>query len=109
MDCGAAWSDRADAGGEGRLDAWRREKTLTRVKAGDGRSDSRPGELVVHADAQDVVGDVRAEARDQRAAARRHDRRDERARHGAEIDIQVLDLGAPSSGDDAFEAGADGP
>jgi hypothetical protein len=64
---------------------------------------------VVQADAQNVVGDVRAVIAGEQAAAATGDRRDEGARDVAEIDIEVFELGGSVAADNALDTGADGP
>jgi hypothetical protein len=64
---------------------------------------------VVQADAQNVVGDVRAVIAGEQADAATGDRRDEGARDVAEIDIEVFELGGSVAADNALDTGADGP
>src|SRR5882762_5124962 len=71
---------------------------------------ARSVELVVQADPQDVIGDLRAEVAHHEAAAERGDRRDERAAvDRAEVDVEIFDLAGPVAAKAAFEAGANGP
>src|SRR3984957_20044404 len=69
----------------------------------------RAGELVVDADAQDIVGDVRAVAAGGERSARSNKRRCERAGYIAKVDIKVLELGGPVAADHAFHTRTDSP
>src|SRR5579871_174734 len=71
--------------------------------------DDRAAELVVHADAKDVVGDVRIVAQRRKGAAWRDDRRYEGARNASKIHVEIFELRGPIAADDAFDAGSHGP
>src|SRR5579871_2824719 len=82
---------------------------VARAGAPEGSEAGRSAKVVVQADTQDVVGDVRAEACGHKIAARGDNRRNERSRNRSKIDVEIFDLAGPILPQHAFEATPDGP
>src|SRR5262249_6973626 len=69
----------------------------------------RAVELVVRADADGVVSGTRARIGQGEATAQHRKRGVDELVQGAEIEVQIFELGGPVAEDAAFDAGAGGP